>query len=151
MPVKYKVAASCYLILLLPRSKEQRWALIEMIYKSTGRCIDAQRAMCLHYVRVFSALWGGLAPAHKVLLVSADGVEDEALVGVWDVCALVALLVAEVHLADHRLHLQPGLLHRELHVDCLIWLQPHLRTHNLCLSTAGLYKLIHTAVKEHLC
>ena len=37
-------------------------------------------------------------PAHKVLLVSPDGVQDEALVGIGDVGAGVAVVVGEVQL-----------------------------------------------------
>ena len=45
-----------------------------------------------------------LVAAHKVLLVAADAVEDETLVRLGDAEAVVAGLVAEVHLAHVDLH-----------------------------------------------
>ena len=53
---------------------------------------------------------GGL-PSDKVLLVPPDGVQDEALIGFWDIGLCVALLVGEVHLTHDGRVVLPRLLH----------------------------------------
>ena len=54
---------------------------------------------------------GSSTPSNKVLLVASDGIQYEALIGLWDVSLCVALLVGKVHLTHHRHIVLSWLLH----------------------------------------
>ena len=50
-------------------------------------------------------------PAHKMLLISSDGIQNEALIGFWDVRLCVTLLIGQVHLAHDGSVVLARLLH----------------------------------------
>mmetsp|Transcript_20291 Transcript_20291/g.44314 ORF Transcript_20291/g.44314 Transcript_20291/m.44314 type:complete len:303 (+) Transcript_20291:1396-2304(+) len=64
-----------------------------------------------------------LITPHKVLGVTPDAVQDEALVGIRDVEVLVALGVGQLQLAHLLVHVQARCLDHQLDVDGLTWLE----------------------------
>ncbi len=68
-----------------------------------------------------------LSPPHKVLLITTNGIQDEALVGIRNVCLPESALVGQIKLAHDWVVLKPWLLDGQLVVDGLIRLYPHLQ------------------------
>ena len=67
------------------------------------------------------------SPPDKVLLITTNGIQDEALVGIRDVCLPESALVGQIKLAHDWVVLEPWLLDGQLVVDGLIRLYPHLQ------------------------
>lgn len=71
-----------------------------------------------------------VSPSDKVLLVASDGIQDEPLVGLWDVGVCVPLLVGQVHLTHDG-----GVI--------LTWLLHHLYTTISCTYSLSHCKAIY--------
>mmetsp|Transcript_16308 Transcript_16308/g.48909 ORF Transcript_16308/g.48909 Transcript_16308/m.48909 type:complete len:388 (+) Transcript_16308:465-1628(+) len=66
-----------------------------------------------------------LIPAHKVLLVPVNCIQQQPLVSLGNVLIMVPHLVRQVQFAHDGCVVESGLLHCQLHVNCLAGLEAH--------------------------